>query len=575
MSNQNLPADAKPGRWKTLAVICSGLFMIMLQSNVINLAVPRIQADFGVDLATVSWITNSYLLVFTIFLLTFGRLGDELGRKKIFAIGLGVYSLGALLCALLPSTSLGVWGIIAGSVVQGLGGAAMMPATQSLIAANFEGKERGMALGLWGAVSGLAVAVGPTLGGYLTDVGLGSAINNLTGITQGWRYIYILSCLIGVIVFVATLRLVPESRDSRARHSYDVVGIILSAVMLFTLVLGLINGSDWGWWEKKAAFVLFGTEIGLGTLSVTPLFFLVALATGVLFVLWEKNRKNDPLMDLGFFANRNFTAGSIVAAILNFSMMGCFFLIPVFLQGILKYSAIQTGLVMLPMALAVMVVSPLTGKLTDVLGPKWTIALGMLVMAAGSFLTAGFTTGTTPAELILPFIVLGAGIALAMSPITNAALSTVNVDETGGASGLLSTTRQLGSILGIAILASLFSTFIPVYAERNVSAIEDSVVPGTVKEKIVEGLHSGGGQQDAAAMDQYLGFYKPARREAMKQAVGTAMTQSVIDSINTTFRYGASVALLGAFAALFMKNRRKGGQAEAGTPAAQDQGGQA
>ena len=545
-------------RWLTLAVICSGLFMIMLQSNVINLAVPRIQKDFAVDLNTVEWITNGYLLVFTIFLLTLGRLGDEIGRKRIFTIGLSVYTFGAMLCVALPSTSLGIAGLIFGSLVQGLGGAAMMPATMSLVAANFEAKERGMALGIWGAVSGLAVAVGPTLGGYLTDVGMGEAINRLVGISQGWRYIYILSAVLGILVLIAALRIIPESKDNESKHSYDIMGIVLSALMLFSLVFGIINGSKFGWWDKKADFSVFGLNLIPGSLSVTPFFLGFAVLVGVMFVLWERSRKVDPLMDLHFFANRNFTAGGLIAAILNFSMMGSFFLIPVFLQGVLKYSATQAGIVMLPMALAVMVASPIAGKLSDLLGSKWVIVAGMTIMALGSFLTAQFRPNTTPLELILPFIVLGTGIALAMSPITNTALLTINQEEIGGASGFLSTIRQLGSILGIAILASIFSTLIPLNIQNNINAIDSAIVPGTIKEKIVEGVGSGSlTQQDPAAMDQYLALYKKDRAEKIKTAVGSAMTQSIVDSINSTFRTAAGVALLGAIAALVLKGRRK------------------
>ena len=214
-----------PGRWGVLAIICCALFMIMLQSNVINLAIPHIQKDFGADLTTVSWITNGYLLVFTVFLLTLGRLGDEIGRKKVFLSGLVVFTFGSALCAFLPGTSMGIEGLILGALVQGLGGAAMMPATMSLVASNFDAKERGMALGLWGATSGLAVAIGPTLGGYLTDVGLGDSINQFFGIAQGWRYIYFLNLFLGVVIAILTAIYVPESKDRETKHKYDVVEI--------------------------------------------------------------------------------------------------------------------------------------------------------------------------------------------------------------------------------------------------------------------------------------------------------------------------------------------------------------
>jgi len=543
-----------PARWGVLAAVCGGLFMIMLQSNVINIAVTRIQKDFGVSLETVEWVTNGYLLVFTSLLVLLGRLGDRFGRKLMFLGGVVVYTAGAFAAGFAHSIGL----LIGGALIQGVGGAAMMPATLSLITVNFDKKERGAALGVWGAVSGLAVAVGPTLGGYLTDVGLGDAINSVLHLEQGWRAIYFLNCLVGVAVFLAALFLIKESRDGSVHHGFDVVGTVLSAVAQFALVYGLINASRYGWIRRKEAFTVAGWTAPLGDLSVTPVLVAFALVVGVFFILWEKSRKSDPLMELSLFRNVNYSAGSLVAAILNFAMMGSFFLIPVFLQGVLGFSATRAGLAMLPLALAVIVASPVAGRLTDRFGARWVIVIGMAVLAAGGFLTARFALTTSVASLIVPFAIQGLGIGLAMAPITNAALFGVPIGIAGAASGTLSMIRQFGSILGIAIMAAVFSSGIAPHMQRSVEALDPAKVPAVVKEKILSGLSSGTSSQPSGEeMKKMLSFYSKKRGEEISGAVSGAMKQGMVDSINETFRYAAGVAVLGACAALLLRGKKK------------------
>jgi EmrB/QacA subfamily drug resistance transporter len=556
----------RTNRWLVLAVVCGGLFLIMLQSNVINLAVTRIQADYSADLSTVQWITTGYLLVFSMFLITFGRLGDAIGRRRIFMSGLAVYSLGALFCGLSAGLELGVGGIILGSLVQGVGGAAMMPATQSLIAANFEAKERGAALGVWGAVSGLAVAVGPTLGGLLTDRGLGAGLNAFFGVSQGWRYIYFLSCAIGTAVFLAAWRLVPESKDSAESKDgatgqrYDGFGILLSTLGVFALVFGLSEGSKLGWWAKKADLVLFGLSIGLAEISLVPVFLAAAAVLLVLFVLWERFRGDDALIDLHFFRDGNFAAGAAIAAILSFAMMGTFFLVPVFLQGVLGFAAIRAGLAMLPLALAVMVASPLAGRLSDKLGAKGVIMAGLATMGAGGFLLANFRPDTTIGALVFPFLVMGAGIGLAMSPITNTALRRIPIAKIGGASGLLSMIRQLGSVLGIAVLASVFASSMGGDMVARLAAVDPAIVPPAVSAKIIDGIGQAGAsakQPTAEDMDKYLALYGKSKREAMKAEIGGAMKLALCDSINGAFRIAALAAFGGALAGFALVGRKR------------------
>jgi EmrB/QacA subfamily drug resistance transporter len=550
----------KANKWAVLAAACGGLFMIMLQSNVINIAVSRIQIDLKADLATVSWVTAGYLLVFTMLLITLGRLGDMIGRRKIFLAGLAVYVAGSLFSGVMAP--LGVGWLILGAVIQGIGGAAMMPATQSLIAANFEEKERGMALGIWGAISGLAVAIGPTLGGVLTEYGMGAALNGFFGISQGWRYIYFLNVLLGAAVFVYGMVVLPESRDETIEKGIDVLGIVLSALAVFFLVFGINKGPSLGWWAKKANLAIGPLSLGLPGISLVPVFLAAAVVFLALFILWEKRAGKKALVDMAFFANRDFSAGSLTACILSFSMMGTTFLVPVFLQGVLKFSAISAGLALLPMAVAVIIASPLAGALADRYGSKWPVVIGMAILGAGSFYLANFTLGTKFVSLILPFFVVGFGIGLAMSPITAAALRKIETAKVGGASGMLSTIRQLGSVLGIAILVTSFSGLLIANAPANIAKIDDSILNQGIKTTIIEGIKNSNGSMNQGASEDMLKFYAPAKRKKVEAAMSQAMGQSMTDAINVTFRYAAGVALAGCLSALLLSGKKKKKEAE-------------
>lgn len=543
-------------KWLVLLTVCMGLFMIMLQSNVINVAISRIQADMQCDLMTVQWITSGYLLAFTMLLITFGRLGDALGRKAVFLAGLAVYVAGCAFSAFAAEAGIGM--LILGAVIQGIGGAAMMPATQSIIAATFPPEERGMALGIWGAVSGLAVAVGPTLGGVLTEYGLGTTLNSFFGIETGWRYVYFLNVLLGMIVFAMSCANIRESRAEGEGRRFDVVGVVLSSLAIFALVFGINKATTYGWFGKKADFTIGGVNLTGGDISIVPFCLAFAVVLLVVFVLWERKRGEHALMDIDLFANKDFTAGSITTAILSFSMMGTSFLVPVFLQGVLKFSAIKAGLSMLPMAIAVMIASPVAGRLSDKFGSKVVVALGLLIMSLGSFALANFSAATSIASMVVPFLIAGAGIGLAMSPITAAALRKVSANEVGSASGVLSMIRQFGSVLGIAILATLFSGYMATHSVEAVKSIDPSLLSESVKEKIVEGIESGN-MKSMSSDDQekMLKFYTPAKREKIKTAMSEAMTGSMCSAINETFRIAASVALLGFVTALFLSGKKK------------------
>lgn len=575
-------------KWWTLATVCFALLMIVLDGNVVNLALPTIIKEFGATLSQSEWINNAYLLTFAIFLITFGRLGDEIGRKKMFAAGLITFTIGSILCGLAQNPGQ----LILFRVIQGLGGASMMPATLSLLTANFKKEERGGAMGLWGAVAGLGIVLGPIVGGYLTEKGLGDAINNFLGISQYWRYVFYINIPIGILALIATLSVIKESKDSEKSHSYDIAGIITSALSIFTLTYAFIEGSTYGWWNAAKTFSISGHEISFGSLSVVPVLFLLSIIFGVIFVLIETRCKKDPLVDLKLFKNRNFSVGSTTAAVLSFAMMGSFFLLPLFLQAVLGFSAIDTGKNLIPFAITIMIMSPISGKLADKIGGKYLIVTGLTIMALGGWLLGHFRVDTQIKDLMMPFIVMGIGMGLTQAPLNNIALLDTPDDEIGGASGVLSTTRQIGSVMGIAILGAVLQTSLSSTLSTKLDNI-DGMTEG-VKTIILDNTKNQGMSEDTSALEEQIKSEMtknvsqdtqmnpetiaklPAveqqsimQQMAAKQAemaqkmkkfgedIAGSVKQSFVDAINHTFKIASLIALFGALVAFLFRGKEK------------------
>ena len=516
------PADPAPGRsarspWAVLAVLCLGLFMILLDGTIVNIALPHIMTGFQTGLSDVEWVMNVYVLAFAVTLVTLGRFGDLYGRRRLFLGGMVLFTVASLACGLAP----GIYWLIAFRAVQGLGGAAMMPSTLSIAAAVFPAAKRGAAMGVWGAVSGLATAIGPSLGGLIVD-------------SASWRWIFLINLPVGVVGVLLTLRIVPESRNPTAVESLDLPGVGLVSASLFCLTFALVEGQRLGW--TSAAI------LGLFAASVAGL---------LLFYLRER-AIHQPLIDFSLFRNVNFFAGNVTGLMLSASMMGVFFTIPIFLQSVLGFSAIKAGLVMSPMSVAVMVAAPVAGVLSDRLGSRWIVAAGMFLLAFGIAWMAGLTPlqdqvspATTSTSLLLPFIVAGAGIGLGVAPVTAAVMATAPRDRVGNASGVLSTMRQVGSLIGIAVLGAVLQNRITANVTAGMQKVQG--MPAELKDRILETVGQGGmqmGMPEGASS-------APA---AAQQLMAALFKGWFTDAINTTFIVGVAFALIGGFCALLLRS---------------------
>ena len=536
-------------KWLVLGTVCFALFMINLDGNVVNLAMPTIIRQFGATLSQMEWISNAYLLTFAVFLITLGRLGDALGRRRMFLFGLAVFTAGSALCGAAQN----VGQLIAFRVVQGIGGSAMMPATLSLITANFREEERGRAMGFWGAVAGLAFIMGPIIGGWLSQAGLGPALNRFFGVSDNWRYVFFVNLPFGAIAFLLTLVVVPESKDGKTRHRLDAVGVVLSSLAVLLLTWGFVEGPRYGWWKSTHDLAIAGLSLRPFGLSVVPFLFAAAAVLATWFILHERSRRVEPLMDLSLFRNRNYAVGMVTGVILNFALMGAMFLMPLYCQSVLGIDPVHTGTLLLPFAVTLLVVSPLAGMLSDRIGGKILLVIGLLILVAADLLVARFRVDTRPGELIVPFIVMGIGMGLSMTPLTNLTLHGVPAGKAGGASGVLSTMREIGAVMGVAIFSVVLQASMG--GAIRVHAAEVTGLPPAARTALIGFVEKGGlyGMAGSGVGDTSA----TPMPEAIADGIQLALKQSFTDGINQTFRIAALIGIGAVLVSLLMAGRRR------------------
>ncbi len=407
-------------RWWALAALVVALFMITLDDTVVAVALPAIGRDLHVGLTELEWVVNSYLLTFAALMLSGGKLADLLGRRRIYLAGLAIFTASSLAAGLAANVEL----LVAARAVQGAGAALMMPAMLSIISASFAPHERGLAIGIWSGVSALGLAVGPLAGGLLTE-------------KASWSWIFFINVPIGLVGLAAGRTLVPESRDTSHRQALDLPGLATSALALFALVYALIEANTYGWSSP----------------TILALFATAALAA-VLFIAIERRRVL-PMLDLGLFRSPSFSGANTVSLLVMFAMFGVFFFLSLYLQQVLGYSAIRAGAAFLPMMAMLILVAPAAGKLADHTGPRWLMSTGLAAVALALLLLSRLDPSSTYTDVLPGLLVAGFGMALALTPMTVAALSTVPDAKAGVASGVLNATQQAGGVLGIAVLGAI------------------------------------------------------------------------------------------------------------------------
>ena len=406
-------------KWWTLAAVSFGLFMIMLDNTVVNVALPAIQDDLGADLSQLQWIVTGYALSFAALMLIGGKLADAYGRRLLFVAGIVLFTGASLWCGLADSGEM----LIAARVVQGVGAALMNPATLSIIAATFPPKERGMAIGIWAGVSALALAIGPLVGGLLTE-------------HLSWHWIFFVNVPVGVIAVAASFLLITESKDE-THESLDLPGLATSALGLFALTYGLIEANEYGWTSARI----------LGA-------FVVAVVALVSFVVIERRRRS-PMLDLSLFRSGTYAGANLAMLLVALAMFGVFFFVSLYMQNVLGYSAVQAGAAFLPMTVLVILVAPIAGKLSDRHGSRWLMTIGMILLGVQLLYLSQLGPDAGFWNLLPGFVVGGLGMSMAMTPTAAAATRAVPVHKAGVGSAVLNAMRQVGGSVGIALMGAI------------------------------------------------------------------------------------------------------------------------
>jgi EmrB/QacA subfamily drug resistance transporter len=485
-------AEGYDRRWWILGVLCLSLLVIGLDNTILNVALPTLVRDLHASTSQLQWMVDAYVLVFAGLLLTTGSLSDRFGRGSALAVGLVVFGVGSVLSAFAGSSGM----LIATRSLMGVGGALIMPSTLSILTNVFPAEERGRAIGVWAGVSGLGIAIGPIVGGWL--------LNHFW-----WGSVFFVNIPVVIVALIAGRLIVPNSKDP-SPHELDPVGAVLSIAGLVSLVYGIIEAPTHGWTSAQT----------LGT-------FAVAAVVLIGFVAWEL-RSDHPMLNVEFFENPRFTAANVSIVLVFFALFGSLFFLTQYLQFVLGYSALQAGIRVAPLALVLMVGAPIAGRLTARFGNKLLVSAGMTIVAAGLWFMGTLTVASGYGHVVIALVILGVGMGTAMVPATESIMGSLPLEKAGVGSALNDTTRQVGGALGVAILGSIFSSAYATHVAGSLAGLP-AATAAAAKSSVGAALAIGariGGDQGAV--------------------IAASARGSFIHAMDRGLTVGALIALLGA-----------------------------
>ena len=517
-------------RWIAMPFIALGVAMIIVDATIVNVAIPTIIRELHITAATAEWTNSIYSLVFASLLITLGRIGDMVGRRRLFFAGTVVFVVASLVAATAGSGGV----LIFGRFLQGIGGAMILPATLSTVNSLFQGKERAIAFAIWGSTIGGMAAIGPFLGGLLTT-------------EASWRWAFLINVPIGIAIVAGLVLVVPETSDPDTPRGIDVPGQLTLIVALSTLVFGLIEGQTYGWLKSKKALGVL--DWPSGTLSPVAVAFAIAAISLVAFLLIERSRIRRGelvVVDLRLFGIRSFSNGNFAALIVALGEFGLLFAIPLYLQGALGLSALQTGAVLIPLAIGTLAAGGATPRLAPRLGQRGVVQLGLALEVVGIAGLGLALSATSSAWSLIPFLfVYGVGVGFATAQLTGVILTEIPVGSSGQGAGIQSTFRQVGSALGIAILGTVLVTTLG----SNVSDRLEKVrgLPAAQRASLSEAVRASGGSAIVAL-----------RARPGNERIVSASSAALADAARTTSFAAAGFVLLGLLATLRLPNVRAG-----------------
>ncbi len=489
-------------RWLGLLALSISVLTVIMTSTSVNLALPSISGSFGVSVSNLTWVLDAYTLAIGALTLPGGILGDIFGRRRVYLVGLGLFSVGAVCASLAPD--LGV--LIAARVVMGAGAAMVLPGTLSLISAMFEGRERATAIGLWGGMNGVALAIGPLVGGALVEY-------------ADWRAVFWTNVPLVLVAFLMVPRFVPLVPARLPRRHFDLKGAAAITLLLSSLIVGLIEGQTWGWAAP-------------GTLAC----FVLAAVMLPCFV-WIEHTAEYPMLPLQLYRSRTFCAANVSAVVMMLGVLSCFFFLSLFLQDILSYSGIQTGLAYLPLAVFMAGLAPLAGRLSARFGPRLPILAGLSGSTLGIFWMSLASSHAGFGALVGGLALIGLGMGLASPAISNAAVSSVSPALAGAASGMNAMARQVGGAVGVALLTAIFDGRFQSHLSAALAAGKSSPAEqthvGVVAANIAGGVSGG----------------SPGQAGQVHELIRVAFTEGMTD----TLRIFALLSAVGVLSALLIR----------------------
>ncbi|TMB80510.1 MAG: DHA2 family efflux MFS transporter permease subunit [Chloroflexi bacterium] len=440
-------------------VLTTGFFMILLDTTIVNVAIPAMSTGLNTTLDQILWVLNAYILVYAVLLITAGRLGDLYGQRNLFAIGLFIFTVASALCGFAQDPTQ----LIAARILQGVGGALLTPQTLAILTTIFPPERRGAAFGIWGGVAGLATVAGPTVGGAI-----------ITYID--WRWIFFINVPIGIAALAATFWIIPDLRPGR-HHGWDILGIILATAGLFAIVFGLIEGQRYSWGQIESYAITIPELIAGGA------------ALLVIFIIWERFQ-SEPLMPLSLFKNRNFAIANWIAAAISFGMLSMFLPFTIYLQSVRGFSALVAGLTLAPMSLTSMFTAPFAGRLSDRIGGKYILMTGITLFTIGMGSIA-FIAGpdSTWIDFLAPAIVAGAGLGMTFAPMTTVAMRNIEPRVAGSASAVLNTIRQLGAAVGSAVIGAILQNQLATTL-HNQAVSHATALPSSFRDQFIAAFSS-------------------------------------------------------------------------------------
>ena len=480
-SAQSESGKIQPKQLLILLVLSLSLAIIVIDATIVIVALPQIQQDFKITLKDLEWITSLYALIFGSFLLSWGKLSDEFGRKLIFMAGISTFIVGSII----DGFSLNLSQMLIGRVIQGFGAAMASPSTLSILTTTFTGKSRNVAFGIWGATAGAAAVLGPVLGGYFTTY-------------ISWRWAFFINIPIGIAALVGAAFVIRETRFKDPKYTTDYPGLILITIGLASVLFGLIEAQTYGWLVPNQDFSVGGFKWATSNPISLP---LVSIITGIIllgiFAFYEIRRARKggvPLFDFSLLRYKGFRYGLFTVTIVAMGEFGAVFIISIFLQTVKGLSAISAGLTFLPMAISVFIFAPIAGVLATRFGPKWIITTGMVLEAAALFSMSQIISISNPVYYLYPVLVVyGAGVGLAISQVTSTVLMIIPWQKAGVGSGANNTVRQIGSAFGIAVIGAILVAQVSTVGQASLAAstVNFGAMESVLKAALISGLSGG------------------------------------------------------------------------------------